>query len=80
MSFVLDLRELDGNLLKKNPVCFSLFVNVCQLLVNKSKDALPQIPHKIIVKVVQTFIWLGDIMLVRLLVKQICLAGSGSFQ
>ena len=74
---VLDLRELNGNLLKENPVCFSLFVNLCQLLVNKSKEALPQIPHEIIIEVVQTFIWLGDIMLVRSLVKQICLAGSG---
>lgn len=74
---ILDLRGLDGNLLKDNPVCFSLFKNLCQLLVNKCKEALPQVPHDIIIEVVKTFIWVGDVMLVRSLVKQICLAGSG---
>ena len=74
---VLDLRQLDGSLLKDNPATCGLFVQLCQLLVNRSKEAMPQVPHDLVIQVVKTFIWLGDVMLVRSLVKQICLAGSG---
>lgn len=74
---VLDLRELEGSILKENSSTSSLFVELCQLLVDKSKESMPQVPHEVIIKVVKSFIWLGDVMLVRSLVKQICLAGSG---
>lgn len=74
---VLDLRELDNPHIKEKPSSFSLFVELCQALVNRSKDALPNVPHDAIIKVLKTFIWLGDVLLVRSLVKQICLIGSG---
>ncbi|KAI9552309.1 hypothetical protein GHT06_022673 [Daphnia sinensis] len=73
----LDLRVLNGPLLKENPTSCRLFVNLCQLLVNRCKEALPQVPQEIVIEVVKTFFWLGDVLLVRSLVKQICLAGSG---
>lgn len=74
---VLDLRELDGSLLKENSSTSALFVELCQLLINRSKESMPQVAHEDIVEVVKSFIWLGDVLLVRSLVKQICLAGSG---
>lgn len=73
----LDLHVLDGPLLKENPTSCSLFANLCQLVVNMSKEAIPEVPHEITIEVVKFFIWLGDVILVRSLVKQICLAGSG---
>ena len=73
---VVDIRQVDQGL-KDHPIGRSLVVDLCGQLVARTKDAMPGLSHELVADLITSFLWLGDVSLLRLLVKQICMAGSG---
>lgn len=66
-----DLRATDGEELRKHPRSCNMFFDLCQLIGLRRREFIAKLPPAMIVELLESFIWFGDLHLAGGLIRLI---------